>query len=70
MEEWSAGRSWLARRKLRILRSLPERDFFACSVALLTTGISFDGGYAEYMVAPRKRWRVCLTNWLLSMVRR
>ncbi len=27
-------------------------DFFACSVALLTTGISFDGGYAEYMVAP------------------
>src|SRR5213083_376908 len=27
-------------------------DFFACQVALLTTGISFDGGYAEYMVAP------------------
>jgi D-arabinose 1-dehydrogenase-like Zn-dependent alcohol dehydrogenase len=27
-------------------------DFFACSVSLLTTGISFDGGYAEYMVAP------------------
>jgi len=27
-------------------------DFFACNVALLTTGISFDGGYAEYMVAP------------------
>jgi D-arabinose 1-dehydrogenase-like Zn-dependent alcohol dehydrogenase len=27
-------------------------DFFACSVELLTTGISFDGGYAEYMVAP------------------
>ena len=27
-------------------------DFFACSVALLTTGISFDGGYAEYMIAP------------------
>jgi len=26
-------------------------DFFACQVALLTTGISFDGGYAEYMVA-------------------
>lgn len=26
-------------------------DFFACKVALLTTGISFDGGYAEYMVA-------------------
>ena len=29
-------------------------DFFACSVALLTTGISFDGGYAEYMTAPAK----------------
>src|SRR5207244_682461 len=27
-------------------------DFFACQVALLTTGISFDGGYAEYMTAP------------------
>src|SRR6266536_3341590 len=27
-------------------------EFFACSVALLTTGISFDGGYAEYIVAP------------------
>jgi len=27
-------------------------EFFACEVALLTTGISFDGGYAEYMVAP------------------
>jgi D-arabinose 1-dehydrogenase-like Zn-dependent alcohol dehydrogenase len=27
-------------------------DFFACKVALRVTGISFDGGYAEYMVAP------------------
>jgi D-arabinose 1-dehydrogenase-like Zn-dependent alcohol dehydrogenase len=27
-------------------------DFFACQVALLTTGISYDGGYAEYMTAP------------------
>ena len=27
-------------------------QFFACEVALLTTGISFDGGYAEYLVAP------------------
>jgi D-arabinose 1-dehydrogenase-like Zn-dependent alcohol dehydrogenase len=27
-------------------------EFCACDVALLTTGISFDGGYAEYMVAP------------------
>src|SRR5213079_1052821 len=27
-------------------------EFFACEVSLLTTGISFDGGYVEYMVAP------------------
>ncbi len=27
-------------------------DFFACLNSLLTTGISFDGGYSEYMVAP------------------
>ena len=27
-------------------------DFFGCKVQLLTTGLSFDGGYAEYMVAP------------------
>jgi len=27
-------------------------EFSACTVSLLTTGISFDGGYAEYMVAP------------------
>src|SRR4030095_11707903 len=27
-------------------------DFFGCKVQLLTTGISFDGGYADYMLAP------------------
>ncbi|HZL42466.1 MAG TPA: alcohol dehydrogenase [Verrucomicrobiae bacterium] len=27
-------------------------DFFGCQVAHRITGISFDGGYAEYMVAP------------------
>jgi D-arabinose 1-dehydrogenase-like Zn-dependent alcohol dehydrogenase len=27
-------------------------DFFACTVALQVTGISFDGGYADYVVAP------------------
>jgi D-arabinose 1-dehydrogenase-like Zn-dependent alcohol dehydrogenase len=27
-------------------------DFFGCRVALQITGISFDGGYADYMVAP------------------
>jgi len=29
-----------------------EGDFFGCSVALQITGISFDGGYGEYMIAP------------------
>lgn len=27
-------------------------DFFACTVDLKITGVSFDGGYGEYMVAP------------------
>jgi D-arabinose 1-dehydrogenase-like Zn-dependent alcohol dehydrogenase len=27
-------------------------EFFGCQVALKVTGISFDGGYAEYMLAP------------------
>jgi D-arabinose 1-dehydrogenase-like Zn-dependent alcohol dehydrogenase len=27
-------------------------EFFACQVALQTTGFTFDGGYADYMVAP------------------
>ncbi len=27
-------------------------DFFGCTVALQVTGISFDGGYADYLVAP------------------
>ncbi|HTS17571.1 MAG TPA: alcohol dehydrogenase [Verrucomicrobiae bacterium] len=29
-------------------------DFFACQNGLLTTGLSFDGGYAEYMIAPEQ----------------
>jgi D-arabinose 1-dehydrogenase-like Zn-dependent alcohol dehydrogenase len=29
-----------------------DGDFFACTVNLQITGISFDGGYAEYMIAP------------------
>ena len=27
-------------------------DYFACQTGALVTGISFDGGYADYMVAP------------------
>lgn len=29
-----------------------DGQFFGCQTGVLTTGISFDGGYAEYMVAP------------------
>lgn len=29
-----------------------EGNFFGCTVALQITGIAFDGGYADYMVAP------------------
>ena len=29
-------------------------DFFGCQVALQITGITYDGGYAEYMIAPAK----------------
>jgi D-arabinose 1-dehydrogenase-like Zn-dependent alcohol dehydrogenase len=27
-------------------------DFFGCQIALQVTGITYDGGYAEYMIAP------------------
>ena len=27
-------------------------NFFACEISLMVSGVSFDGGYAEYMVAP------------------
>src|ERR1700719_375175 len=27
-------------------------DFFACQTAMLVTGITSDGGYADYMIAP------------------
>ncbi|HUI07566.1 MAG TPA: alcohol dehydrogenase [Verrucomicrobiae bacterium] len=27
-------------------------DFFACQIALQVTGVTFDGGYADYMIAP------------------
>lgn len=29
-------------------------EFFACEIALEVSGVSFDGGYAEYMIAPSK----------------
>ena len=32
--------------------SCPRGDFFGCQTGLQITGISFDGGYADYMVAP------------------
>jgi D-arabinose 1-dehydrogenase-like Zn-dependent alcohol dehydrogenase len=33
-------------------RNCRRGNFFACEVSLLVSGVSFDGGYAEYMVAP------------------
>jgi len=32
--------------------SCRRSDFFACQTGIQVTGLSFDGGYAEYMVAP------------------
>lgn len=32
--------------------SCRRSDFFACQTGIKVTGISFDGGYADYMVAP------------------
>jgi D-arabinose 1-dehydrogenase-like Zn-dependent alcohol dehydrogenase len=32
--------------------SCQRGDFFACQLALQITGITFDGGYADYMIAP------------------
>ena len=34
--------------------SCRRANFFACQTGVQVTGISFDGGYAEYMVAPAK----------------
>jgi hypothetical protein len=34
------------------VQELPARDFFACQTSTEVTGITYDGGYAEYMVAP------------------
>ena len=42
----------LAWRSLWPMRCMSRGDFFGCKVQLLTTGISFDGGYADYMLAP------------------
>jgi D-arabinose 1-dehydrogenase-like Zn-dependent alcohol dehydrogenase len=33
-------------------RNCRRGNFFACEVSLLVSGVSFDGGYADYMVAP------------------
>ena len=39
-------------------------DFFACTVDLKVTGISFDGGYGEYMsLRHHSRSRACRMNW-------
>ena len=53
------GWAWAGMVHLRPLRPCRSGNFFGCQVDFWVTGISFDGGYAEYMVAPAKRWRWC-----------
>ena len=43
-------------------RSLPEWRVFGMTAALLTPGISYDGGYDEYMVAPTEALAACRQN--------
>lgn len=35
-------------------RQCRQGNFFACEIALEVSGVNFDGGYAEYMIAPSK----------------
>jgi D-arabinose 1-dehydrogenase-like Zn-dependent alcohol dehydrogenase len=47
-----ASRSKLEERRiLRALRLLPPRRFLACQAGQVT-GLTFDGGYGDYMIAP------------------
>lgn len=52
---WSAGQrigiGWHA-WQCGYCDSCRRGDFFACQTGVKVTGISFDGGYADYMVAP------------------
>ena len=47
----------MARRPLRVLWFVRRGDFVTCQVAPQIPGITYDGGYAEYIVAPAGRWR-------------
>ena len=51
LEGRRSRRCRLVRRALRILRFLPSRKFRPVLVDRQVTGISSDGGYAEYMIA-------------------
>ena len=54
-ERWQAGQrigvGWHAWHCLSC-DNCRRGDFFACQTGVQVTGISFDGGYADYMVAP------------------
>ena len=52
VETRPAGRRRLARRQLRPLRRSAGAAIFSPATSVQATGITFDGGYAEYMVAP------------------
>ena len=41
-------------------------EFFAC-VTGQVTGLTFDGGYSEYMIAPEAPWRECPPDFRPSM---
>src|SRR6476620_4150039 len=51
MEDWTASRRGLARWPFWSLRILKTGDFVYCQFAQVP-GISYDGGYADYMIAP------------------
>src|SRR5262245_49358320 len=47
----TAGGSRLERRPLRLLRHCRRGNMFACQTFTAITDITYDGGYAEYMIA-------------------
>ena len=49
----------LACLALRLLRRLPAWRFLCVPDGRQVTGLSFDGGYADYMIAPATAWRWC-----------
>src|ERR1041384_6183255 len=51
-ERWNAGQRVGGRGPCGYCVSCRRGDFFVCAVGVKVTGIAFDGGYGEYMIAP------------------